>query len=243
MMHMLAAFTLAVGTAAFADPPASLDTKALDKSIVSTLRTIHDRGADLYNLSKDYSAAYRLYEGSLLTVRPLLAHRPQVQKTIDDGLAAAAKAIEPAQKAFTLHEVIEKTRAQLKGVSPMDKAQAQPKKPPVEPKPKNPAVKEKEPGAKATETATIAGKVMVGGKPLAEGTVIFVTLTRKVPKVASAAIKDGNYSLKDLPVGKYAAAVTSKTAGAVPAKFATTDTSGLTYEAQKGANQLDIDLK
>jgi hypothetical protein len=234
MIRMLAALALATGAPAIAaDPQTAIDTKALDKSIVATLREIHDRGADLYNLSKDYSATFRLYEGSLLTVRPLLAHRPQVQKTIGDGLAAAARAIEPAQKAFLLHEVIEKTRAELKGVSPMAK-------PAVEPKPKNPAVKDKEP---APEAATISGKVTVSGKPLAEGTVTFVSLNLKAPKVASAAVQDGSYSQKDLPVGKYAVAVTSKAAGAVPAKFATTDTSGLTYQAQKGANQFNIALK
>jgi hypothetical protein len=237
MIRMLAALALATGAPAIAaDPQTAIDTKALDKSIVATLREIHDRGADLYNLSKDYSATYRLYEGSLLTVRPLLAHRPQVQKTIGDGLAAAAKAIEPAQKAFLLHEVIEKTRAELKGVSPMPK-------PTVGTKPKNTVAKDTDPAPKATEAATISGKVTVSGKPLAEGTVTFVSLDLKAPKVASAAVKDGSYSQKDLPVGKYAVAVTSKAAGAVPAKFATTDTSGLTYQAQKGANLFDIALK
>ena len=98
------------------------------------------------------------------------------------------------------------------------------------------------PKAKA-ETATISGKVTVGGKPLVEGTVTFVSLDQKLPKVASTAAKDGGFTLKDLLPGKYAVSVSSAKAGAVPAKFATTDTSGLTYQAQAGANQLDIDLK
>src|SRR5258707_9920404 len=115
MIRALAALLLLTGATVFAaDPPAAIDAKVLDKSIVASLRGIHDRGADLYNLSKDYPAAYRLYEGSLLTVKPLLAHRPDVQRTIDDGLATAGKEPDPARKAFVLHEAIEKVRADLK---------------------------------------------------------------------------------------------------------------------------------
>lgn len=240
MIRTLASLVLFAGTAAFAaDPPAAIETKAIDKAIVATLRDIHDRGADLYNLTKDYPAAYRLYEGSLLTVKPLLAHRPDVQKTIEESLAAAGKDADPARKAFILHEAIEKARAELKSAAPMPK-------PPVDLKPKDPMPKAKEPApmpkAKA-DTATVSGTLTVKGKPLAEGTVTFVSLDQKAPKVASAAAKDGSFTLKDLPPGKYAVAVTSATVGAVPAKFATTDTSGLTYQAQAGANQFDIDLK
>ncbi len=243
MTRTLAALMLFAGTAALAaDPPAATDAKALDKTIVASLRDIHDRGADLYNQSKDYPAAYRLYEGSLLTVKPLLAHRPDVQKTIEDRLAAAGKDPDPARKAFLLHEAIEKVRAELKGAAPSPKppTDVKPKDPKeTTPKPKEAVPKPKEPKA----AVTVAGKVTVLGKPLAEGTVTFVSLDQKAPKVASGMVKDGSYSVKDLPAGKYAVAVTSDKAGAVPAKFATTDTSGLTFQVQAGANQFDIELK
>ena len=245
MTRTVAALMVFLGAAVFAaDPPAAMDAKALDKSIVASLRDIHDRGADLYNQSKDYPAAYRLYEGSLLTVKPLLAHRPEVQKLIDDGLAAAGKEADPARKAFLLHEVIEKVRAELKAVvvpKTVDPKPVDPKK--TEPKPVDPK-KEPAPMPKPkAEAPTVSGKVTVQGKPLAEGSVTFVSLDQKVPKVATAAVKDGSFTLKGVPPGMNAVAVTSEKAGVVPLKFATTDTSGLKYQVQAGANQFDIELK
>jgi len=247
MVRSFAALVLFSGAAAFAADPAP-DAKQLDKTIISSLREIHDRGADLYNLTKDYTAAYRLYEGSLLTVKPLLTHRPDVQKLIEDGLTAAGKDADPAKKAFLLHETIEKVRADLKAapkVEPKPKEpEPKPKDPVPMPKPKEPEPKPKEPEPKPkAETATISGKVTVQGKPLAEGTVTFVSLDQKVPKVVTGAVKDGAFTVKDVAPGKHAVAVTSKTAGAVPAKFATTDTSSLTFTALAGMNQFDIELK
>ena len=252
MTRTLAVLVLLTGSVAFAADPPAVDTKTLDKTIIATLRDIHDRGADLYNQSKDYSATYRLYEGSLLTVKPLLGHRPDVQKSIEAGLATANKDADPARKAFLLHEAIEKVRAELKGapavpktVDPVPKPmEAKPKDPMPMPKPVDPKPKELAPMPKPkVESPVVSGKVTVQGKPLAEGMVTFVSLDQKVPKVSTAAVKDGNYTLKDLPAGKYAVAVTSEKVGAVPAKFATTDTSGLTFQSQTGANLFDIDLK
>lgn len=255
MTRSLAVLMLFAGTVAFAaDPPTSVDSKALDKTIIATLRDIHDRGADLYNQSKDYSATYRLYEGSLLTVKPLLGHRPDVQKTIETGLATANKDADPARKAFLLHEAIEKVRAELKGVPAVPKT-VDPAPKPIDPKPKDPVPmpmpkpvdpkpKEAAPMPKPkAESPVVSGKVTVQGKPLVEGSVTLVSLDQKKPKVVTATVKDGSYTLKDLPAGKYAVAVTSEKAGTVPLKFATTDTSGLTFQSQAGANQFDIDLK
>jgi hypothetical protein len=91
------------------------DGKAFDKLVVDTLRDVHNKGADLYNESKDFVGAYRMYQGALLTVRPLLAHQPNIQKAIDKGIADAEKETNPALRAFKLHETIESVRVQLKG--------------------------------------------------------------------------------------------------------------------------------
>src|SRR5207253_318530 len=48
-----------------ADDPKLPDVAAFDKSVVDALRDIHNKGADLFNTSKDYAGAYRLYQGSL----------------------------------------------------------------------------------------------------------------------------------------------------------------------------------
>lgn len=232
-----------------ADQPAA-DTKALDKAIVASLRDAHDRGADLYNMAKDYAGAYRLYEGALVTVRPLLAHRPEVQKAITAGLANAARDPDPARKAFLLHETIEKVRADLKGTGVAPKPAVEPKKLPEAKKSKETTTPKKETTPKpkpkdntaAKDGATVSGKVTVKGQPLAAGEVMFVSLDQKAPKVVTAKVKDGDYAAKGLPPGKYAVAVSGEKAK-VPAKFAMIDTSALRAEVKAGANTLDFDLK
>lgn len=112
-----------------AAPP---ETAAFDKQVRDALGEVHNRGADLYNLAKDYPGAYRLYEGSLRTVRPLLAHRSSVQKRIDAGLAAAEKEADPALRAFLLHQAIEAAREELKAPLPAGRPVA----PPPRPKPR-----------------------------------------------------------------------------------------------------------
>lgn len=239
---------MVVAAGALAADPA--DPKAFDKLIVDTLRDVHNKGADIYNEGKDYDGAFRFYQGSLLTIRPLLAHRPATQKLIDDGIAAADKEADITRKGFILHETIEKVRADLRAEpkKPDDKKPTETKKPddakkPAEttpmPKPKDPPAKEP---AKA-DAAAVAGKVTLQGKPLPEGEISFVSLEQKAPKVVTTAVKDGSYSAMGLPPGKYVVAITGGKDVKVPAKYATTDTSGLTVEAKTGANTFDIELK
>src|SRR5262249_24918022 len=71
--------------------PLSLETQAwLDLDIYRVPKTVINPGADLYNQQSDRAACYRLYQGSLITVRPMLEHPPDLQKAIDNGLADAA---------------------------------------------------------------------------------------------------------------------------------------------------------
>lgn len=115
-----------------ADDPKLPEGKAYDKLVVDALRDVHNTGADLYNLSRDFAGAYRLYQGALVTVRPLLAHQPNAQKLIETGLMAAEKDPDIAMKAFRLHETIESVRGFLKtGAMPSPKAE-ETKKPAVQ---------------------------------------------------------------------------------------------------------------
>ena len=115
------------------------DVTAFDKLVVDSLREVHNRGADLYNTTKDFEGAYRMYQGGLVAVRPLLAHRPATQKLIEEGIDAAEKETTPARRAFKLHETIEAVRKSLKDAN---EPPIKPIKPepipvkPVEPKPK-----------------------------------------------------------------------------------------------------------
>ncbi|OWK36472.1 carboxypeptidase-like regulatory domain-containing protein [Fimbriiglobus ruber] len=110
--------------------PKSLPTLVdLDKAALDILKDIHDRGAKFYN-DGDSPGCYRLYQGALITVRPFIAHRPLIQKFIEDGLNEVATSDSPKAQAFRLHEIIEQARGELK--SEIKKAQA----PKTEPAPK-----------------------------------------------------------------------------------------------------------
>ncbi|MBY0512639.1 MAG: carboxypeptidase-like regulatory domain-containing protein [Gemmataceae bacterium] len=253
----LGGLVVAVATAglgAAQDPKPLMDAKAFDKLVVDTLREVHDRGADLYNTRKDYAGAYRLYEGSLRTVRPMLAHRPDAQKIIDGGLAAAEKEPDPAGRAYLLHKAIEDVRANIRGLP----AKAPEEKKPEEKKPETKPMESKKPEEKPAEkkpdpavapdpkakAPAVTGTVTFEGKPVAAGVLTFVSLDQPKPKVTAAEVKDGKYSA-ELPPGKYAVAVSAPKDGkeTLPAKFTTTDTSGLTVEVKAGANAHNFELK
>jgi len=106
-----------------AGPP--LERKALDTSLYNTLRDVINHGADLYNPPNgDWNGCYRLYEGALMAVRPLLSHRPELQKAIDAGVATARTSPSLDRRAFDLRAVIDRIRDD---VNPNPK----PVKPPV----------------------------------------------------------------------------------------------------------------
>lgn len=139
------AAVLGLNPIARADDEKMPDAKAFDKAVVDTLRAVHNTGADLYNEGKDFPGAYRMYQGALMTVRPLLAHHPEAQKLIDVGFADADKEADAARKAFVLHVAIEAVRKHLKTapaeptpVEPPPVTKPDPPKKPVEPPVKKP---------------------------------------------------------------------------------------------------------
>ncbi|MFO0825362.1 MAG: carboxypeptidase-like regulatory domain-containing protein [Gemmataceae bacterium] len=259
---------LMVGSVHAEDTPKLPDVAAFDKLVVDALREVHNRGADLYNTAQNYEAAYRMYQGGLVAVRPLLGHRPGAQKLIDDGIAAADKESTPARRAFKLHETIEGVRKYLKDVNeprikpiepePKKKEPEPKKKEPVEvkkdpeptpkkkdPEPmpkKEPEPKKKEPEPMPKKDTGLSGKVSVQGKVVAGGEVAFVSLDLAKPRVFTATTQaDGSYKFTELlPPGRYAVIVNGK---GVPDKFTTTTTSGLVITVKAGSSTQDIDLK
>jgi hemoglobin len=88
-----------------------LDRKAVDGLVYNTLRDVINQGADLYNPpADDWNGCYRLYEGALMALRPMLDHRPELQKAIDTGLATARANPVVQQRAFDLRRVINRIR-------------------------------------------------------------------------------------------------------------------------------------
>jgi hemoglobin len=89
-----------------------LERKALNEIVFKTFRDVINKGADLYN-SGDWAGCYRLYEGALMTARPLLDHKPGLQKDIDAALVEAGRTPALHERAFVLRKVIDKVRADV----------------------------------------------------------------------------------------------------------------------------------
>ncbi|HXG09041.1 MAG TPA: carboxypeptidase regulatory-like domain-containing protein [Gemmataceae bacterium] len=114
-----AACALVLAGATRAQEARPLERKELDQRIYVTLRDVINRGADLYNPpTSDRAGCYRLYQGALMAVRPLLDHRPQLQQAIDQGLARAEGLSSPGERAFALREVLDRIRAEVKPSTP-----------------------------------------------------------------------------------------------------------------------------
>jgi hypothetical protein len=105
-----------------------------------------------------------------------------------------------------------------------------------------PAPMPKNPNAKAdAPTASVSGKVTLAGKPLAEGEVTLVSLNQPLPRVFTAAVKNGDFKLAEaIPPGLYAGLVTGK---GVPDKYHLVTTAGLRFTFAAGMNTADLVLK
>jgi hemoglobin len=90
------------------------EQKSLDKKVYDALKMVINTGADLYNRDGDRAGCYRLYQGSLLTLRPLLDHRPELQKAIDTGLSTAEGQLSVGARAYALRKVLGEVRDKLK---------------------------------------------------------------------------------------------------------------------------------
>jgi hypothetical protein len=231
----LLVFLLAASIAA--QEPKLPDVKSFDKLVVDALRDVHNKGADLYNMKKEFEGTYRMYHGALLAVRPLIGHRPDAQKLIDDGLTAAEKEMNVAQRAFRLHETIEAVRSNLKGEparKPDDKKHEE-RKSGGEGKKKG-----KQPVA-AGGGPGFRGTVTIKGQPVPAGEVLLVSLDKPRPIVIAAAIQDnGQYApMGAVPPGKYVVIVVGKH---IPPKYHLTNTSGLEIEVTQPPTVFDIHL-
>ena len=104
-----------VGQTAFADQPQQdekVDRKTIDTALYNTLREVINKGADMYN-NGDMTGCYRLFEGALLTAKPMLDHRPELQKSIAKALSAADRDAVTYRRAFALRAALDKVRVEL----------------------------------------------------------------------------------------------------------------------------------
>jgi hypothetical protein len=84
----------------------------VDAALSASLKEVINKGVDLYN-GGEIASCYRIYEGALRAVKPLLAHRPTLPKLIDEKLAEADKEGVTWRKAFALRAALDKIRSDL----------------------------------------------------------------------------------------------------------------------------------
>ena len=90
-------------------------TSGLDAQLSKGLRNAINHGADLYNLNRDFAGCYRVYEGAMLAVRPMLDHRPNLQKTIDTALDTARTTASPVDRCWALRNALDQIRDEVSG--------------------------------------------------------------------------------------------------------------------------------
>src|SRR5262245_32918826 len=78
--------------------------KKHDQAVSQTISEVMKEAADLYNAGYKVAGAY-LFRGALMSVIPLLDHRPDLQKAIRQGLADANRLPDIDGRAWTLHYV------------------------------------------------------------------------------------------------------------------------------------------
>lgn len=234
------ALPLLILACSISQPPATIDVAAFDRLVIETLRDVHNRGAALYNDGKDYSGCYRFYEGSIRTIRPLLAHRPAIQKSIDADLAKVETMESAREKAFRLHEVIESVRRQLKDGTAAVPAPPSPKSAPGLSSPAPVSLL----GVPAAPLAAgaISGTVSIDDVPADRAELMFVSLDRAEPRIYTTSTSAfGRYSLSPAPpAGSY---IVTATGPGVPAKFGTTTESGLRIRIAGPSDRIDFNLK
>jgi hemoglobin len=150
-----------------------VERKAIDQHLYNVLRDVINRGRDHYN-NGNPAACYFMFHGALQVTVPLLDHRPELQKSVKDGLAEAESNPDMRQRAWLLRTVLDKVRAEVRGEVVA-----------VKPAPKPPDAVEKKPGEpleKKPVEVTLWEK-LGGEKAVAKVVDDFVEMAGKDPKV------------------------------------------------------------
>ena len=235
-------FTLAlVGT--LATPAAAEDKEpAFNKRAADALEELHEVGRKVHN-DGDIDGGYRIYQGGLIVVRRLLTDRPDIQKLITDGMAAADRQSSVSQRAFKLHELIEAVRIELSRAGKAGERLT------VPPRTVGPGAKaESKPSAKVGEVKDgVVGRVVWQGQPVAGVEVTFVTLGQRPPRVFETTTgPQGGYAIPGLPPGKYVILIAAGPKGPVkklPERYGTSTTSPLIFDVKGGGEKLDFILQ
>jgi hypothetical protein len=214
--------------------------KALEKNIEETLRRVIDHGADIYNKQSDYNGCFRLYEGALIAIKPVLTKYPDLQKAIDDGLAGAYTRVRVDERAHALRVVLGSIRMTL-NPNLRPPGDAEKKGETKDTKDTKNAEKLPDPSL-----AQVRGKVLLMGKLVPSGYVVLVGADGG--RSSSKIQKDGTYDFSPgIPPGEYTVTIQEAAADenrvAIPQKYQAAATSALRLTATKGAQTFDVNLE
>jgi len=84
--------------------------KTLEKNLDAGLRDVINHGAAIFNNQGDYAGCYRLFEGALQAVKPLLGNYPELQKKIAAALGEANLLPSMHDRAHALRKVLGEVR-------------------------------------------------------------------------------------------------------------------------------------
>jgi hypothetical protein len=243
-----------------AQEPKQLHEKHDSLALHKSLGDVINLGAKLFNDQSDYAGCYRLFQGSLLSVRPFLAD--DLQKRIDKGLASAEKQPTYADRAWELRAVLDDVRKTLKPADPKnDKDLSSRKKKKdlpsggvgesvkLKPQAKKDETKKSEAANSAQakpDQGQLGGRLTFHNMPVGGG--YYVTLVRGDKRFSCTVQKDGSFKFATpIPPGEYAVAIEPIRGDAfkgvpLPPRYAGEATSGLSLTVQAGKQQVDLNL-
>lgn len=247
----IGAMYIACAATASAQEPKKLYEKHDTTALYKSLGDVINLGAKLFNDQSDYAGCYRVFQGSLLSVRPFLAG--ELQKKIDKGLASAEKQPAFADRAWELRVVLDDIRRQLKPAEAQVGEKKEEKKTGKQPEEKKSEEKKIEKKAEEKKSAAtdpgkglLAGKALFQGRPISGG--YYVTLVRGDKRFSSTLQKDGSFHFTTpIAPGEYAVAIEpirgdTFTGTPLPPRYAEEATSGLSITVQGGKQQVELNL-
>ncbi len=120
---------LAIGTVTRAEErplDRPLDRADLDRRIVKAVYEAALLGTELWNKGKDIEGCYRLYQGTLLAVQPMLDHRPKLAAAVKEKMDKA-KDMTAEKGAFVLRDALDEIQHEI-APSPKSDTKVDPKK-------------------------------------------------------------------------------------------------------------------